>query len=260
MKTQLSLLAVVILAIALAQKVESQDALIKAAPSPAPDHEAQDLFAAMRAGALEVRLIPKNDREARVLLRNKTKQALNVRLPDAFAGVPVLAQVARNGNANRNNNPSGNQAVGGGFGGGGGGLGGAGGGGLFAVPPERVLQWRVEIVCLEHGKRDPRPGARYEICALENVTSKPGVHDVLVQLAAGQVGQRSAQAAAWHLANDMSWETLAEKQIEHINAPSEPYFSTSEITGAIRLAEVAEHPTATGMDYSTAEAVSTANR
>ena len=52
------------------------------------------MFAAMKNGDIEVKLIPKNDRESLVKLTNKTKRPLTVRLPDAFAGVPVLAQAA----------------------------------------------------------------------------------------------------------------------------------------------------------------------
>ena len=43
-----------------------------------------DLFAGMESGDLQVKLIPKNDREASLIIQNKTKQPLSVVLPDAF--------------------------------------------------------------------------------------------------------------------------------------------------------------------------------
>ena len=50
-----------------------------------------DLFAGMDSGDLQVKLIPKNDREASLLITNKTKQPLSVVLPDAFVGADSRA-------------------------------------------------------------------------------------------------------------------------------------------------------------------------
>ena len=69
---------------------------------------AVDMFDAIAAGTLEVKLIPKDATRANILFKNQTNQPLHLRLPEAFAGVPVLAQ----------------------FGGGGRGGGGLGGGGI----------------------------------------------------------------------------------------------------------------------------------
>ena len=82
-----------------------------------------ELFAAMQAKEIDVKFIPKDDHEARVIIKNNTKQPLTVRLPEAFAGVPVLAQRAPGGQNNSMNNM--NQGMGGGMGMGMGGMGGA---------------------------------------------------------------------------------------------------------------------------------------
>ena len=117
--------------------------------------ESVDMFSAMDSGALQVRFIPKNDREATVSIRNTTNQPLSVKLPDAFVGVPILAQAGvvprATGTRNTNNNNA-NQTAGGGLGGGG------GGGGAFNIAPEAVSKLKVPIVCLEHGKQDPSAG------------------------------------------------------------------------------------------------------
>ena len=55
--------------------------------------ESVEMFSAMAQGQIEVKLIPKDSTQSRVIIENKTKKALSVKLPDAFAGVPVLAQL-----------------------------------------------------------------------------------------------------------------------------------------------------------------------
>ena len=51
-----------------------------------------DLFDAIEQGDLEVRLIPKNAKQATVVMRNKGDVPLKIQMPDAFVGMPVLAQ------------------------------------------------------------------------------------------------------------------------------------------------------------------------
>ncbi|NND95949.1 MAG: hypothetical protein HKN47_01315, partial [Pirellulaceae bacterium] len=101
---------------------------------------------------------------------------------------------------------------GGGMGGGGMGGGGMGGGGGFMrVPPERMKKVSVTTVCLEHGKPDPNPKMAYKMVPLEQFTDNPQVRVLCEALGYGQVTQNTAQAAAWHLMDDMSWQQLAKK-------------------------------------------------
>src|SRR5437870_4194672 len=51
-----------------------------------------EFFEAVDAGQLNAKLIVMNDHAARLILTNNTKQPLNLKLPEAFAGVPVAAQ------------------------------------------------------------------------------------------------------------------------------------------------------------------------
>jgi hypothetical protein len=197
-------------------------------PANVNDVAAVDLFDALEANDIEVKLIPRDATQAQMLVTNKTKKPLTVRLPAAFAGVPVLAQ--RGGG-------------GGGFGGGGGGGGGgqnqAMGGGMMNIAPEKVAKLKFSTVCLEHGKKDPRPGIPYEIRPLETVTTQPGVKELLASLGSKGLTQRAAQAAAWHLANGMSWRELANKRIVHINGTSEMWFHPSEIRSGMQVAHIA---------------------
>jgi hypothetical protein len=202
----------------------------------ASDAQAVDMFAAIDKGDISVKLIPKDSRQSRVIIENKTDQPLTVKLPDAFAGVPtVLAQAGATGSKHSSSSSSKNknQSTGGGMGGMGGG---GGGGGMFSIPPEKVEKFDVATVCLEHGKGEPRASVTYEIKPLESVTTKTGVRELCQMLGSGKINQRVAQAAAWHLANDMTWDELAAKKIHHLGGVAdEQYFTAAEIQAAMQL-------------------------
>jgi len=239
------------------------------APKPGqynPDDKTVELFQAIKDGQIDVKLIPKDSTECGVLIENKTRQPLNVKLPEAFAGVPVLAQVGGAGinpgglgvggnNRNRNNN-SGNQGFGGGMGGMGMGMGGMGMGGMgmfnvppeqvgqnapamFNVPPEKVGKLKVDTVCLEHGKAEPRAAMKYEIKPIDQFTDKKEVYELCRMLGTGRINQRAAQAAAWHLNNNMNWQELAAKRLKYANGTSRPYFSPQELQTGMQLAGAA---------------------
>ena len=120
------------------------------------------------------------------------------------------------------------------------GMGGMGmGGGFMNVAPEKVEHLNVPIVCLEHGKHDPKPTVKYEIVPIDQFTDKAGVREVCGLLGTGTLPQRVAQVAAWHLNNDMSWEQLATKQLRFANGTRRPYFGPNEIKAAMQLVTVA---------------------
>ena len=72
-----------------ASKSASSDDAAKT--SKADRHQAQEVefFQAMKDDVIEVKFIAKSDEKAQIILKNNTKQPVNVKLPDAFAGVPV---------------------------------------------------------------------------------------------------------------------------------------------------------------------------
>jgi hypothetical protein len=202
------------------------------------DAQSVELFAGMNSGDLKVKFIPKNDTEGQILIENKTKQPLSVKLPDSFVGVPVLAQIGAGGGGGRqrNNNQNQNQSVGGG-GGGGGGFGGGG----FNIAPESVGKVKVPLVCLEHGKEDPNTRVPYEIRPTSSYTKDARISELLGMLGQGQLDQRAAQAAAWHFANKMSWAELNAKKIHHIGGrPDEPYFTPAQLQMATKIAAEAD--------------------
>ncbi|MEA1951879.1 MAG: hypothetical protein U9N87_10870, partial [Planctomycetota bacterium] len=168
------------------------------------ENKTVDFFPAIEKGQIRVRLIPRNARQARLMIDNQTERPLNVRFPAAFAAVPVLAQWqnwqpgGQNQLGQDNNRPGQTQQVGGPFpnfgnlGGNNGplmnignqnaqpGLPGQQGrqrgpmfGPIFNIAPEKVGHMKLNTVCLEHGKPDPRPKAKYEIRPVEQVSHKP---------------------------------------------------------------------------------------
>lgn len=203
-------------------------------PTKAEPREVE-LFAAIESGDVDVVLIPRDSKKVTIQVANKTDKPLTVRMPEAFAGVPVLAQLFP---------PPGGGGGGGLFPGGGGGgapqaLGVPGGGGanpLFGgvmnIPPGKIVKVKRPAVCLEHGKPEPGPRIAYRIAPLEEATSASGVRELLAQYPLDRSNQRIAQLAAWHLANGMSWKQLDALKTKHINRQVTRQFSREEIIQA----------------------------
>jgi hypothetical protein len=198
-----------------------------------------DLFEGLQSGEVAVRFIPRDAASGTVLITNLTMRPLAIRLPAAFAGIPVLAQVGpgngRNGANNANN--AGNQSVGGAFPG----IGqGNGAPGLFNIDAGRARKLKTVSVCLEHGKPEPAPRVPYELAPLARYTTDRAVIEVVNKLGQGQIDQPAAQAAAWHLTDRIGWQELASQtRIEHLDGTSEPMFTAAQLDRARQLVESA---------------------
>jgi len=210
-----------------------------------------DLFDGIKAGDIEVKVIPKDAKEGTVTIKNKTGKPLTIKVPEALAGVPVLAQGLGGindpggglGGGNGGNNQ--NQGFGGGMMGGmggmmGGGMGGMGGG-FFNVPADKVGKFNLVTVCLDHGLNDPNPRVPYELVPIESYAKDPAVAEVLKLMVKGKLDQHSAQAACWHLQNGMSWEELAVKiGAKHLNGTVEAYFTPAHLERALAATKFAQ--------------------
>ena len=216
-----------------------------------------DLFEAEAQQLVSLRYIPNNAKSAQIIVTNRTRRPLTLRLPDAFAGIPVLAQMGgMGGGGNQGGFAAG--GIGGGpqttaggagglggqgmngMGGGGMGMGGGGGGGAFSIPPERSRTFRVPTVCVEYGKHEPSSRMPYKLTKSETFSSDPKLTYVLESLGRGELSQKVAQAASWHIANGLTWEKLAAEKIDHAGGiPDEQYFSQAELVMAYRLVAVA---------------------
>lgn len=199
------------------------------------------LFDAMNQGDVDVKFIAKNDRAAKLIIENKTKHPIELKLPEAFAGVPVLAQIGGGGGGfgGAGGGGGGSQGVGGGFGGGGGG-GLGGGGGAFSIPPEKIAKIDAPVVCLEHGKKDPSSSKPYEIRPVESFVKRAEVVELLKAFGQGNLDHGAVQAATWALNNDMSWQELAAKQTgTERSARRQPYFTRKQIEAGMAYASTA---------------------
>jgi len=198
---------------------------------PAPDEpevsnaEPLDLFDAIDEGVVEAKFIARSSTKGRLILTNKTKEEINVMVPEAFAGVHVLRQFGGGG--------------GGGRGGGGGGRGGGGGG--FNIAPEEVGRIDVPLVCLDHGLKDPSSNKPYEIRPLEDVVDSLALIEIVKAYAKGQLPYGASQAAVWNLNSEVSWIDLSSKLTgTKRNIVREPYFSSAEIRTAMAIVHRAQ--------------------
>lgn len=213
-----------------------------------------DLFDAIDRGDVDAKFIAKNDHDARVILKNNTGKPLSLKMPEAFAGVP-LAQFGGGGRgggggrvgggSSRGGSTSGGggqQSVGGGgLGGGGGGLG--GGGGQFSLPPEETVKIDSEVVCLDHGLRTPSGSAVYKLVPADQfLEEKPEVVELLKAFGRGDLKHNAVQAAAWHLNSGLTWDELRAKLTGTRRSTSRsPYFTADEIRAGMSYAASATH-------------------
>ena len=296
---------------------------------------AQDVLVAEAEGLVEVRFIANDARSAQILVTNRGDQPLTLRLPAAFAGVPVLAQqqgagFGAGGIGAQPQNVGGGGMQGGGMGGGMGGMGGGMGGNPFGcwvarevygvhdprwlefrewmtwqaprwlqdsyanhgeavaawlhdrptakaamrlamdrvlpektsgasqgsayrvsapikgttapftVAPGKTIAVRSLTVCLDYGLREPTTRMPYRLVAIDTVSEDPRLALVLGGLASGQITQKVAQAAAWHVSSGRTWEQLTAEVIDRAGGdPDVPVFSAAELVAAKRVVEIA---------------------
>ena len=232
-----------------------------------------ELFRAIDEGTIEVQFIPKDASQATVIIRNKSDEPLDIQMPKAFGAVHVLGQMMGMGGmgggmggmgggmggmgGGMGGMGGGGQGMGGGMGGMGGGMGGMGGGmggmgggmggmggmggGMFRVSPNRPGKLKVTCVCLEHGKQDPNPRMTYKIVPIEQINNDPRVSKLCELIGEGRIPQNTAQAAAWHMANGLTWDELSAKnRIESKFTGNVRWFNPVELQSAFRVSTLIE--------------------
>jgi hypothetical protein len=243
------------IALAIAIPVMALAATPSSTAKKEPPAKSVELFAGMESGEIEAVLIQKDSTEGTVMIKNKSDQPLTVKMPEAFAGVPILAQrggrgggVGGMGGGMGGMGGGGMQGMGGGMMGGmGGGMGGMGGGmggmggGMFNVAPDKVQKIKIGTVCLDHGLTDPSPRVPYKPVPIDTYAKDPAIAELVKMMCHGQIDQHSAQAAAWHIQNGLSWEVLANKVgVKHIDGRTEPYFTAAHLERAFGAARFAK--------------------
>lgn len=249
--------------------------------TPSPGFNAVDMFDAVESGDVEVIIKPFDAIDSNLIVTNNTDKPLAIQMPEAFSAVPVLRQnLGAPGGGGFGGGGlgggglggggfggggfgggGGNQGIGGGFGGGqggggfgggglgggglgGGGLGGGGfggGGGVFNIPPGRVGKLSMKTFCLEEGKEDPELRIKYTIQPLEKLNSDPKIFEMCRMLANDEISQPVAQAAAWNVANGLSWEQLLYKnRIERMDGSFERFFHPMQLRYAQQVTIAAD--------------------
>lgn len=230
--------------------------------TPVAGFEPIEMFDAMASGEVEVVIKTKSAADSNLIVRNKTDKPLAIQMPAAFSAVPVVRQGfgapggglgggglgggglgggGLGGGGLGGGGLGGGQGVGGGLGGGlgggglGGGLGGGGGGlggggGVFNIPAGKTGRLEVKTFCLEEGKPDPKLFMEYKIQPLEKLNTDPRIFEMCRMLANDEVAQPVAQAAAWHVANNLSWQQLLLKnRVERMDGSFERYFHPNHL-------------------------------
>ncbi len=227
-----------------------------------PDAPVVELFDGIEQGQIDVRLAVLNPYEGKVFVTNRTDKPLTVAIPKAVVGVHVLPQVGNNagngffgpnGNNNQANNGANGQAqgVGGALGamgnGNGNGLPNAPGGmqnkfpgnNFFSIPPEKTVQLGLRSVCLNHGRPEPHANLKYRLTKVESHTTDPVLQQLLEDYSP-RTNKDVQQAAAWHLANGLSWKQLANLTEQRIPGVAVPLFTKSQLDSARELVERAK--------------------
>jgi len=210
-------LAVANMSFAAPPRSKSSARIPPGSPAAAPARSV-DLFAAEAEGLIEVRVIPRDEKQARVFVTNKSKEPLKVRMPDALAAVPVLAQNNGVGLFPGNGQQQGGQQAPQPVGMTPGMQQNRGNGPIFNVPPEQTRDMKVMGVCLAYGKPGPRPVMNYKLVPLTHVTTNPAVASVLRRYGRGEYSQTAAQAAAWNLIDGRTWQQLAREKGKMVSA------------------------------------------
>jgi hypothetical protein len=184
---------------------------------------AVEMFTAIERGELAVRLLPEKGQQARLELENRTDWPLTVEMSAAIGGRPLAGVgVASSPGVGA---AAGTQPLGGGM-----------GGGFFCVPPERVGYLRITTACLDDSKPEPRPGMVYEVCRIEDLTTRPAVAKLCAMLGDQKTDRRAVQAGVWHVQCERSWAWLSGR-LESCGGPrgTQKLFTLKQLETARRL-------------------------
>jgi hypothetical protein len=233
-----------------------------------PAVEVIPLFTGVDSGAFTMRIAPTGPELSHVIVTNVTEEPLTVGFPKAAIGAQVLPQL---GNGFGQNNAGGfgqgasgqqgqAQDVGGTFQGanqGQNGLQNQAGNNLFApgfpsLPPEwdaadyadygglatipagASILVQLKTVCLDYGAPDPQPNMTYRLLPIDQYTQDRHLI-ALLESYSERVPPNAMQAAAWHVANGLTWSQLAQLPQRSLAGIVAPVFQTRDLQLAQRL-------------------------
>jgi hypothetical protein len=83
--------------------------------------------------------------------------------------------------------------------------------------------------------------SNYTLVPVTHFSNDPTLRELLELVGTGRVDPQAAQAAAWHLTDNLSFEQLAAKSVTSLaGTPPTPYFSREQLLGASSLLNAAQ--------------------
>jgi hypothetical protein len=219
-----------------------------------------ELFAAVRSGQLQVVVVPQSYSLMTMRVRNNTPGTLRVPLPETFAAIPtsrwqtrqVLQQNGMAPSLANNYGPyqGGSQGLGGSLAGpwangqaangrksADSQAGSATAPHTWTLAAGQMIQIQVPCFCLEYGKPDPNQRIPYQLVELQDLNDQPAVQELLKRFGQGDLDQRIAQLAAWHVANGTSWHMLAQVKFPRSSGRGGSGVLQRELLAAKQLSE-----------------------
>ncbi|MHB0957227.1 MAG: hypothetical protein ACYC0X_24385 [Pirellulaceae bacterium] len=235
--------------------------------APATESVEVDLLSAAKSGQVQIAVVPQSYLTMTMRVRNNTEDTLRVLLPETFAAIPTarwqtqqalrqqgmppslannygpsqggaqglagslagpwvagqpttvpnLAEQQADNNNNNNNTASAHRT--------------------WTLAAGQLIQIQVPCFCLEYGKPDPNPRIPYQMIELQDLNEKPAVQELLTRFARGDLDQRVAQLAAWHVANGVPWPMLAQVKFPRSFGRRGSGVSKRELLAAKQLSE-----------------------
>jgi hypothetical protein len=108
--------------------------------------------------------------------------------------------------------------------------------GFATVPANKTIQLQLRTVCLNYGRPDPHAKKQYALVPVEQFSSDPVLAELLEQYTP-RVEQDVMQAAAWHVANGLSWEQLSQLPDKRLPGTSARLFNARQVQSARSFAE-----------------------
>jgi hypothetical protein len=232
----------------------------KAADTAVVEPVEVELFAAAKSGQLKVAVVPQSYSSMTLRVRNNTPGPLRVLLPESLAAIPTSRWRTQQ-NLQQNGMPP---SLANNYGpdqGGSQGLGASLAGPwakgqpatgenttdqpldsaaaprTWTLAARQMIQIQLPCFCLELGKPDPNRRIPYQLVELQDLNSQPAVQELLKRFGEGEIDQRVAQLAAWHVANGTAWQVLAQVKFPRANGRGGSGVSQRELLAAKQLAE-----------------------
>lgn len=229
-----------------------------------PEARVVDMFDGEMDGQLGLRMVAQSPKSGLVFVTNRSSESLTVAVPKAVVGIHILPQFGQGQGLGNQNGFGQGSGLGNNQAGGGGGLGQNTGGtlgpmgnnqgflgqnganglnpagnGFFSIPPGKTVQLQLSSVCLSYGRPDPTPAMKYKLVRVEDQVCDPALRELLAGI--NERSDRDAvQAAAWHLANGLSWEQIAKLSNQRLPGVFTPMFTAGEIRNGRTLVETAK--------------------